>query len=52
MHQGNIYISDTFNNRIRKIATDGTVTTIAGNGTAGYVDGAGSETQNSMLRKA
>lgn len=42
---GNIYISDTFNNRIRKIATDGTVTTIAGNGTAGYVDGAAADAE-------
>lgn len=33
---GVIYISDQFNQRIRKIALDGTITTIAGNGNPGF----------------
>jgi uncharacterized protein (TIGR03437 family) len=30
--QGNLYISDTGNRRIRKVSTDGTILTVAGNG--------------------
>jgi len=33
---GNLYIADTLNERVRKVATDGTITTIAGNGMPGY----------------
>jgi uncharacterized protein (TIGR03437 family) len=33
---GNLYISDVLNNRIRRIDSNGTVATVAGNGTAGY----------------
>ena len=33
---GAVYIADTGNNRIRKVSPDGTITTVAGNGTAGY----------------
>lgn len=33
---GNVYIADWGNNRIRKIASDGTISTVAGNGTSGY----------------
>ena len=34
---GNIYIADSYNNRIRKVfASTGMITTIAGNGTSGY----------------
>ena len=33
---GNLYIADTLNQRIRKVSPDGTITTVAGTGTRGY----------------
>jgi sugar lactone lactonase YvrE len=38
---GNLYIADTANHVVRKVATGGTITTVAGNGSAGFAgDGA------------
>lgn len=33
---GNVYISDTLNQRVRRVAADGTITTVAGTGEEGY----------------
>ena len=40
---GMIYVADTGNNRIRRVAVDGTVATLAGGSTSGFQDGAGSQ---------
>ena len=29
---GSVYVADTFNNTVRRVAPDGTITTFAGNG--------------------
>lgn len=36
---GNVYVADTGNHVIRRIAVDGTVSTLAGDGQRGFVDG-------------
>ncbi|GJJ03306.1 hypothetical protein RugamoR64_38440 [Duganella rhizosphaerae] len=40
---GVVYVADTYNDRIRRIATNGEVTTIAGGRRAGDADGAGAQ---------
>ena len=45
---GNLYIADQSNNRIRKVDTNGIITTVAGNGTAGY-SGDGGEATNANI---
>jgi sugar lactone lactonase YvrE len=42
---GNLYVSDPGAHRIRRISVTGAVTTLAGDGTAGFQDGAGASAE-------
>jgi sugar lactone lactonase YvrE len=45
---GNVFIAESLGNRIRKVAVDGTITTVAGNGAGGY-SGDGGPAVNAQL---
>ena len=46
---GNVYIADTFNHRVRKVDSSGTITTFAGTGTPGFGGDGGSATSSMLL---
>jgi uncharacterized protein (TIGR03437 family) len=48
--QGNVYIADTLNHRIRRVNLSGTISTVAGNGTAGFA-GDGGAAVNAQLNQ-
>jgi sugar lactone lactonase YvrE len=45
---GNLYIADTYSQRIRKVAVDGTISTVAGNGNAAYAGDGGPAVEASL----
>jgi poly(3-hydroxybutyrate) depolymerase/sugar lactone lactonase YvrE len=42
--QGNLFIADSHNHRVRRLATDGSITTVAGTGTPGFAGDRGPAT--------
>ena len=46
---GNLYIADSLNNRVRRVASDGTISTFAGGGTAGVNNGDGMPATSASL---
>jgi DNA-binding beta-propeller fold protein YncE len=44
-HDGNVFIADAANHRIRRIDPDGTITTVAGTGAAGFAGDGGPATE-------
>jgi sugar lactone lactonase YvrE len=46
---GNLFIADTYNNRIRKVDTNGIITTVAGKGTSGPPGDGGAATNASIV---
>lgn len=48
-NEGNIYIADAGNHRVRKLSPDGIVSTVAGNGNNGIVDGPASDAEFTYL---
>ncbi|MCP4664722.1 MAG: hypothetical protein GY849_00010, partial [Deltaproteobacteria bacterium] len=45
---GSLYIADQYNHRIRKVGSDGIITTVAGNGSRGYSGDGGPATDASL----
>jgi sugar lactone lactonase YvrE len=43
--EGNLYVADTFNGRVRRVDLDGVITTVAGDGVQGYSGDGGPATQ-------
>jgi uncharacterized protein (TIGR03437 family) len=47
--EGNLYIADTFNGRIRRVGTDGVIATVAGVGSTGIYSGDGGPARSAAL---